>query len=547
LGTSEPPRRNGRSRDPGLPTDGAPLSGDHDHRALARSSGGIAVLAGLGVLAGFLVDATMAALFGANARTDAFFVAATIPFALASLVLASVNQVIVPVVHRWFDEVGPDEARRRVGGLLGTAVTASLLVGVVGTLLAPVLPLVLAPGASAETQRAASLMTALLFTTVVTRVGAEILRSALNARFSFQGPAAMPIVENGVVLASILLLHDRLGVTAVAVGYVAGGFVQLAFVGALALRHHLVTTPSVRFGDPEIRAALRRFALPLSGNGLTMLSRAVERFLASFLPVGQITILNYAWRLVNSIGGTVFFRSVVVALLPRLSASRDDRVATGRTVSAGMRLMTLISLPLLAFVVVLAAPLVAVAFERGAFSPADAAVFAAVIAVYALQFPFDALTRVCMSYWYARFNTRVPFWNVAIGVGLDVIFAAALFAPFGLQGIAFGYVISSVGYFVHGMWSVRRRVRLPLRPLAVSAAKVFLASVSAAAAMWGVLRLLPAARGTVAELGRLAVPGAAGVIVLLVALSLLRFRLWEVLRPDRGVVGALEAEEAEDA
>lgn len=545
MATSEPPRRNRRGRDPSSPGNGPGGGTEHDHRALARSSGGIAVLAGLGVLAGFLVDATMAALFGANARTDAFFVAATIPFALASLVLASVNQVIVPVVHRWFDEAGPDEARRRVGGLLGTAVTASLLIGLVGALLAPVLPLVLAPGASAETQRAASVMTALLFTTVVTRVGAEILRSALNARFSFQGPAAMPIVENGVVLGSIFLLHDRLGVTAVAVGYVAGGILQLGFVGALALRHHLVTMPSVAFRDPEIRAALRRFALPLSGNGLTMLSRAVERFLASFLPVGQITILNYAWRLVNSIGGTVFFRSVVVALLPRLSASRRDPTATGRTVSAGMRLMTLISLPLLAFVVVLAAPLVQVAFERGAFSPADAAVFAVVIAVYALQFPFDALTRVCMSYWFARFNTRVPFWNVAIGVALDVAWAAILFAPFGLAGIAFGYVISSVGYFLHGMWSIHRRVRLPLPPLAITAAKVSLASLAAAAAMSVLLRLLPEAVGTAAELVRLAAPGVAGVVVLLVALSLLRFRLWEMLRPDRGVAGALEAEEAE--
>ena len=503
----------------------------HHRRALVRSSSGIAILAGAGVLSGFVVDATMAALFGADAGTDAFFIAATIPFALASLLLASVNQVIVPVVHRWFDEVSEAEALRRVGALLGTALAVGIAVAALGAALSPVLPILLAPGASPGTRDAAIAMTALLFAAVVTRIGAEIIRSVLNARFSFAGPAAMPLVENGTVLAAILLLSGRLGVPAVAVGYVVGGVLQLAFVGLLAARRGLLVRPTVRFRDPEIRSTFRLLALPLSGTGLTMLARAAERFLASFLPAGQITILNYAWRIVNSIGGAVFFRSVVVALLPRLSAARDDAAATSRIVSDGIRLMTLVSLPLLGLVVILAHPLVALGFHRGEFGAAETTLLAAVVALYALQFPFDALNRVYITYWYARFDTVVPFANVALGVALDIAFAVALFPPFGIHGIAMGYVLSSVGYLIHGALSVHRRIELPGGALVRTLVRVGLASLLASGVTWLVLFVLPVGGGFAGRLMRLGIPGAAGVVVLGATLALLRFRIWSLLRP----------------
>ena len=221
-----------------------------DHRReLARSSSTIAVLAGAGVLMGFLVDATMAAVFGADADTDAFFIAATIPFALASLLLASANQVLVPLIHGWFREA-PEDAVRRVGTLLGTALAAGAIASSLGVGSSSVLPFVLAPGASADTKRAAVTMTALLFATVTTRVGAEIFRALLNARSSFAGPAAMPLVEHGAVLATPPALRP-VGIRSVAVGYVAGGVLQLVFVGVVAARRGLLVRPRVRFRLPR--------------------------------------------------------------------------------------------------------------------------------------------------------------------------------------------------------------------------------------------------------------------------------------------------------
>jgi putative peptidoglycan lipid II flippase len=232
---------------------------------------------------------------------------------------------------------------------------------------------------------------------------------------------------------------------------------------------------------------------------------------------------------VNSIGGAVFFRSVVVALLPRLSEAKDDEGSTRRILGDGILVMAMISIPLMVAVMILAQPLVAVAFQRGAFDASQAALLAGVIAIYALQFPFDAINRVYMAYWYARLVTVVPFANVVIMVVFDIAFAVALFAPIGIYGIALAYVLSSIAYLAHGAWSVHRRVPLPRRGLLSYVAKVSLASLGAGVAMWVTLHLLSDARDVVSRVTRVSVPAVVGIGVLIMGLALLRVRIWSVL------------------
>ena len=513
------------SADP--PAENDPARGRH---GLARTSSGIAALAAAGVLTGFAVDATIAALFGASGRTDAFFIAATIPFALASVLLASANQALVPLINAWFREHGSEAALGRVNGLLGTSLVITTVVAVLGILLSPVLPSILAPGASSATRASASAITALLFVTVITRVGAEVIRALLNARFSFAAPASMPIAENLAVLVTTLLLADRLGVQAVAIGYVVGGILQLGYMYGVARSRGLHIRPRVRFRDPEIRVAFRLLRLPLAGTGLNLIARAVERFLASFLPPGSITILNYAWVVVNSLGGAIFFRSVVVALLPRLSEARREDEVSRRIVGDGVKLMALISIPLTAIVIVLSEPLVNLFFRRGAFDAASAALLGSVLALYALQFPLDALTRVFQSFWYSRLDTMVPFHNVALGVGLDIALAAILVWPLGIRGLALAYVLSSIGNLLHGYITVDRRIHLPLRSLLRVLGRIVIASALAGAAGAAILAALPASTGPLHRLVVVVVPGAVASSILVLALLALRVRIWGLLR-----------------
>ena len=516
-----------------MPPTSAAAAPEARRSGLARTSSAISALAALGVLSGFIVDAALAGLFGAGADTDAFFIAATIPFAVASVLLASANQALVPLINSWFKEQPKDIALARVGRLLGSAVVIVLAVAVVGAIASPVIPKLIAPGSSSQTKQLAAGISALLFITVVTRVAAEVFRALLNARFSFVIPAAMPVVESFSVLAVMLPLAHRMGVTSVAVGYVVGGFVQLTFIAAVAHHRQLRVRPRLGFRDPEVRRSFRLLVLPLTATGLNMVARATERFLASFLPAGSITILNYAWVIVNSLGGAIFFRSVVIALLPRLSDAKNDERASARILGDGVRIMGLISLPLTALVIVLARPLIAFAFQRGAFTGDAAILLASVLAIYALQFPLDAFTRVFLSHAYARLDMVTPFKNGVLGVTLDIGLAVALFLPLGVQGLALAYVLSSIGNLTHAYLAVRRRIHLNLSPLLWLLGKTVVASTIGGLAASAVGRVLPVSTDILGRALRLGIPGIVGLATMLVALLMMRVRVAAALRQRR--------------
>ena len=122
----------------------------------------------------------------------------------------------------------------------------------------------------------------------------------------------------------------------------------------------------------------------------TRWSRAAELFVASFLPPGTATVLHYAHRLVHAIGGTVLFRSIMVAVLPRLTRAfvaegpRRPRVSLG---NLGLHLMVSVSFPLTALGVVLAVPAAEAVFGIGRFSHHDARMLGLVIAVLSVSFP----------------------------------------------------------------------------------------------------------------------------------------------------------------
>lgn len=491
----------------------------------------------MGVLSGFVVDAAMAALFGAGARTDAFFIAATIPFAVGSVLLASANQALVPLINSWFNEEREEVALERVGRFLGWALAIAVGIAIVGILASALLPRVIAPGSSPETKRLASQMSILLFVTVVTRVGAEVLRALLNARFSFIAPAAMPAIESSAVLLIMLPLAHRLGVTAVAVGYVAGGVLQLTFMAVAVLRRGMRIRPRLGFRDPAVWRGFRLLVLPLTATGLNTVARAIERALASLLPAGSITILNYAWVIVNSLGGAIFFRSVVVALLPRLSEAKNDTRLSARILGDGIRIMGMISLPLMALVIVLAKSLTVFAFQRGAFTPQATALLASVLAIYALQLPLDALTRVFLSHAFARLDVVTPFKNGVLGVTLDIVFAVALFRPLGVQGLALAYVLASIGNLVHAYLTVRPRVPLNLPPILRLLTKILVASTLGGFAAWAVLPLMPLTPGFVARALHLVVPGIVALVAVAVSLLALGVRPTRLMRPKTSASG----------
>src|SRR5947209_4474412 len=124
------------------------------------------------------------------------------------------------------------------------------------------------------------------------------------------------------------------------------------------------------------------------GAGVTQLNLLISTALASLLPGGSVSYLYYADRL-NQLPLGVVGIAVATAILPPLSRQvrTGDQAGAMATQNRGVELALLLTLPAAAALVVLAQPILAVLFQRGAFGPTETEATAAALAAYAAGRP----------------------------------------------------------------------------------------------------------------------------------------------------------------
>jgi putative peptidoglycan lipid II flippase len=95
------------------------------------------------------------------------------------------------------------------------------------------------------------------------------------------------------------------------------------------------------------------------------------------------------------------------------------------TQNRGLELALLLTLPAAVALAVLAGPIFAVLFQRGAFSHADTAATAAALAAYAAGLPAFVLVKVLAPAFFARHDTatpvRIAVVAMAVNLGLTVL------------------------------------------------------------------------------------------------------------------------------
>lgn len=163
----------------------------------------------------------------------------------------------------------------------------------------------------------------------------------------------------------------------------------------------------------------------------------IERFLASGLPSGAISHLNYAQKVAQiPMTLSLMLCTVTFPVVARALADGDTERARDR-VERDVALAACLVLLGAATVVACAPQIIHLLFQRGAFTAADTAATAGVMRVYALgllgQTVVGALAR---SYFSAGRASWYPFGAMAVGVVATAVVGARAVGPWGVTGIA---------------------------------------------------------------------------------------------------------------
>ncbi|MEE1942954.1 lipid II flippase MurJ [Streptomyces sp. TRM 70361] len=531
---------------PHAPADRAPGG-----RFVARAAGATAVLTAAGSFLGLVRDQTVAHLFGAGSDTDAFLVSWTVPeFAATLLIEDAMALVLVPAFSLALSRraaargggpepasgPAPDPVRALLAATLPRLLLALACAAGATALLAPLLVRGLAPGlADPALAVECTRLTAL---TVLGFGTAGYFSAALRAHRSFVPPAAVYLAYNLTIIAAVLVLHARWGVRAAALG-VAAGSAAMVLVQLPAFWRRLPMRPAVRL---SVRLSVRPGARPRRGGrrrgtgprtavlvggavlapvAVFALSRQsqvlVERFLASSLPPGAISHLNYAQKVAQlPMTFSLLLCTVTFPLVARAMADGRTERARAR-VERDLVLAAVVVLLGAAYVIAYAPQIIELLFQRGAFGAADTAATASVMRVYALGLLGHCLAGALVRPFFAAAR---PVWYPAgaMAVGLLLtVGAGALAAPrWGVHGIAAANaagITATALLLLHGLGT---RV-LPVRVGRVAAGlgRLVPAAAAACAAGWAAARLVPAPLPTVLA-GCLVVPAVFTAVALAV-------------------------------
>ncbi|MFT9788383.1 murein biosynthesis integral membrane protein MurJ [Streptomyces rhizosphaericola] len=498
---------------------------------LARAAAATAVLTVLGAALGLVRDQAIARYFGASDASDAFLIAWTVPEMAATLLIEDgMALLLVPAFSLALtrraagrepgqpdtgsaggtgepgdgkagsaEGPGPDPVRELVAVtlprlcLLLTSGAALLMAG------APWVVGVLAPGL-ADPGLAVD-CTRLTAVTVLTFGITGYFSAALRAHRSFLPPAGVYVAYNVGIIGMTLALHSVWGVRAAAAGVAVGSLLMIVtqlptFLRLLPLARPRLRRP-VRRGPRAARTAPLLGMTVLAPIVVFVVSRQsqvlVERFLASTLPAGAISHLNYAQKVAQM--PMVLSLMICTVTFPVVARAMADgqREKARRRVERDLALAGMVVLLGTAVVLGYAPQIIDVLFQRGAFDAADTEATAQVMRVYAA-----GLLGHCLVGALSRpfFSSTRPTWfpAFAMGTGLLVTMGAgyALTYRFGVDGIATANALGiSTTALLLLMGLGTRVVPIRARAVAVSLGRLAGAALVAGAAGWAAAPVLP--------------------------------------------------------
>jgi putative peptidoglycan lipid II flippase len=394
-------------------------------------------------LLGFLRDVVIAAVLGAGALADAFFIALQIPNLFRRLLAeGALNSAFVPLWLRRKQEDGERAARRFSEDVLGTLGVALAAIAVLCALIAPVLVALLAPGFAAEPYLYAVYFLRLT-TPYLAIVGlVAVMAATLNAAGRVGAAAYGPVVFNLVMIAAaggvvIVGLGNSPVVGAILAGaIVVAGLFQLLVVGGATFALPEPPIAPQLSASPDVRRFFRMMLPGVIAAGIPQLTLIAGTIVASSSP-SAVSWLTYSYRLYELPLGVVSI-AIASVMTPAIAAHvrADDHAASTSAQSRAFEIALGLALSAAVGLALLAGPIVTGLFERGAFTARDSAAVAGALAAIALGIPGHALEKVLASVSFAHEDTRTPMLTALAGLAASAAGAILLFPRYGHVGVA---------------------------------------------------------------------------------------------------------------
>ncbi|MBZ5501587.1 MAG: murein biosynthesis integral membrane protein MurJ [Acidobacteriia bacterium] len=479
---------------------------------LLRSASVVALVTIISRICGYLRDQRITLLLGTSPAADAFILAFRIPSLIRRMTgEGSLGASFIPVFAGYLHHKPLPDAwafAQKVFWNLAVVLSVLAVLGVVFS--REVVHVVTMLSGNSAPREMAVYLNRIIFP-VVLFVGLGALATAILHSFRvFALPAAAPVFFNLALIASSFGLvyrpilrwipeAYRTPATALAIGVLAGGAIQLALQVPALWRRGMSFLPEFSVSDPGVRTVGRLMGPAFFGMGVYQINMFVDTIFAFSprLPSGSVTSLYVADRVMQLVLGS-YAIALSTALLPTMSlqmaGGQWDEMK--RTFGFALRIVSFITIPAAAGLILLRGPIIQVLFQHGQFAAGSTALTAHALLYYSLGLPAFAAIKLITPMYYSAQDTATParagLWALGMNIALNALFLLFFFRVLSNGGPALASSLAA--YFNFGLlfFLFRRRYgclggRAWIGPLG----KMLVCAAAMAAVAFAGLRLWP--------------------------------------------------------
>jgi len=413
---------------------------------LIKSTGTFSFFTIISRLLGYIRDMLIAVFLGAGPLADAFFVAFRIPNTFRRLFSeGTFNAAFVPSYSSLLDNKKASE--KFANNIFNLLIVGLFFLVLTIEILMPLFVFLIAPGFEDDQQKMelAITLTRITFPFLMLISLASFFSAILNSHNKFAMASAAPIILNILLIGVLLfgkILNDQL-VYYLSYAVTLSGVLQFIFLYLFVKKYF---SPKLKLQikiDNKVKIFFKKLLPSIFSSGVTQINILVGTIIASF-QASAVSYLYYADR-IYQINLAIAGIAIGTVILPQLSKHirNNKKEKINLIQNKALELSLFLSIPAAIAMLIASEEIISSLFGYGSFDEESARKSGKALFYFAIGLPAFSLIKIFSTFFFARHNTKIPFYISLASVLLNVFISITFFKEIGFLIIPIATTISS--------------------------------------------------------------------------------------------------------